>query len=400
MKSEIINILIFLFLTITFEFLFEEILFRKSIPFEKMLQTKFYFLIPFFKKVTKIGGVIGHAIVYMITFLTFPLIYIYNYSLMLIFTPYLTSITKIIHGDGRPFFEDNSLFKACSGGFGNPSGHSLCSTGCYLAFAKLFIDFYNFNSVKKILAYSCALIIIILINFSRLILGLHAIDQVLYGDIFGFLLYYLLFHVLHLNERDSKEFFQNFIDLKHTIKQGIFWILCFLTLIFCWNFFPLMDNNILIKYEQIIYKLCPNFPKYDLLTNEVIFEALTIFAYIGMYAGLFMLSSLCSEKYPDKYDEINYFNENNKNVFSKYILLSINIFPFILYWIIPTDAELKFFYSLKVAIPLLIFAFLSFGLNLYYYIKFGYANQDIYKNNKGLLNGENDENRYKNLGNE
>ena len=399
MKQEIINILIFLFLAITFEFLFEEILFRKSIPFEKMLQTNYKSLIPFFKKVTKIGGVIGHAIVYMITFLQFPLIYIYNYSLMLVYTPYLTSITKIIHGDGRPFFEDNSLFQACSGGFGNPSGHSLCSTGCYLAFAKLFIDYYNFKNIKKILIYSCAILVIIFINFSRLILGLHAIDQVIYGDIYGFLLYYLLFHVLHLNERDSKEFFENFLDVKYAIKQGVFWCLCFLTLIFCWNVFPLIDNSVLIKYEQIVYRLCPNFPKYDLLTNEIIFEALTIFAYLGMYAGLYMLSSLCSEKYPNKYDEINYFSKNNKNVFSKYILLGCNMFPFILFWIIPTDAELKFFYSLKVAIPLMVFTFLSFGFNLYYYIKFGYANQKIYSD-KGLLEGGDDENEYKNLENE
>ena len=394
MKRELINILIFLFLAISFEFLFEEILFRNSIPFEKMLQINFKTLIPFFKKVTKIGGVIGHAIVFMITFLQFPLIYIYNYSIMLMYTPYLTSITKLIHGDGRPFFEDNSLFQSCSGGFGNPSGHSLCSTGCYLAFAKLFIDYYNLKGGKKVGAYSCALLVIILINFSRLILGLHAIDQVIYGDIFGFLLYYLLFHVLHLNDRDAKEFFQNFIDVKHTIKELIFWTLCFATLIICWMIFPLMDVSVLNRYEEIVYRLCPNFPQYDLLTNECIFEALTIFAYLGMYAGLFMLSTLCSQKYPGKYEEINFFNKNNKNPFSKYILLGVNIFPFILYWIIPSDASLKFIYSLKVAIPLLVFAFLSFGLDMYYYIKFGYANQDIYENNKKSLE---DENIYNNL---
>lgn len=396
MKNQLIIVLVILFIAITFEFLFEEMLFNKSIIFIKFIQSKLQFSFNFFRTITYLGKESSLMILFSFAFLIFPLNYTYNFSLIFIYSLYITSVGKLINGDGRPFFVDNTLFQACSGGYGNPSGHCLRSSACYLAFSKLIIDFYKLDKIKTIITYSCSVIIILLINFSRIILGLHAIDQVIFGDLLGFILFYLVFQVLELNQRDTKEFLQSFTDVSHCISEGVFWFICFFAIIFFGHIFPLVDIRDLNRYEQIIFNLCPNVPKYNMLFHEGIFEALIIFADIGMYIGLFMLSYFCSANYPEKYEEINLFNQNNKLVYSKFILLVINLLPFYLYLFIPFDSQLGLNYALQLAVPYLVFSFLTFGLNLYYYIKFGYANQDIYnEDNKQIQQDQN--NYYRSL---
>ena len=158
MSKQFNIILIIIFIAITFEFLFEDILFQKSLYIEKQLQLKLNFSFNFFKTISKLGDVFGHSILFMLVFLSFPLMYIYSYALTQIFTLYLTSIIKLIHSDSRPYFEDNSLFQICCGDFGNPSGHSLSSTACYLALSKMIIDYNNINLSNSILVYTCSII--------------------------------------------------------------------------------------------------------------------------------------------------------------------------------------------------------------------------------------------------
>ena len=389
MNKQINIILIILFIAITFEFFFEDILFQKSLSIEKTLQTNLNFSIKFFKKISKLGDVLGHSVLFMIVYLSFPLNYIYTYAISQIFTLYLTSIIKLIHADGRPYFEDNSLFQTCNGDFGNPSGHSLSSMACYLGLSKMIIDYNKMSLSNSILVYICSIVCILIINFSRIILGAHSIDQVIYGDILGFLLYYLIFHNLYLHKRNTKEFFHNFIGATHCAKEGIFWFLCFVAIIITGLFFPLKSIEYLQRYENVIIRLCPNLPKYKMLINECIFNSLIIFEYLGMIIGLMLLGYLCNEKYPDKWDEINLFNKNNKVIYSKYLLLAISVSPLIIYGFIPQNSEMIIIYIFKVSVPLLFFAFLCFGLNLYLYIKFGFANQNIYNNESIIKNSNN-----------
>lgn len=90
-------------------------------------------------------------------------------------------VEKIGYSEPRPFwiFEDVKAFD-CSKSFGNPSGHSVRST----FFLLMSLDLITTYEIKGLLSKSMILfstIWIFIMGFSRVLLGAHSIDQVLYG---------------------------------------------------------------------------------------------------------------------------------------------------------------------------------------------------------------------------
>lgn len=112
---------------------------------------------------------------------------------------------KILYGDPRPYWLDNSIFIVCDGGYGNPSGHAYASTASYLTLAHILTD-YDFFKRKyfgiflRIFVYLLFAGLIIAICLSRVYLGVHAINQILHGALLGFAMYFLFIHVLKFIE--------------------------------------------------------------------------------------------------------------------------------------------------------------------------------------------------------
>ena len=101
---------------------------------------------------------------------------------------YLTDIIKLLYNDARPFWLNTILFQGkCETSYGNPSGHSLIAFYFYLSFAYYLCknNFMKYNKSIKIGIYITAFILSVLTAFSRLVLGVHSLDQVIYGSLFG-----------------------------------------------------------------------------------------------------------------------------------------------------------------------------------------------------------------------
>ena len=71
----------------------------------------------------------------------------------------------------------------CSVEYGSPSGHALFASGVFLM---LFFESSNgFSKAKYYIALICVMGMTVLICLDRLYLGLHTLDQVLYGFTLG-----------------------------------------------------------------------------------------------------------------------------------------------------------------------------------------------------------------------
>jgi len=105
---------------------------------------------------------------------------------------------KPIYGESRPFFDDITLgdmnIKDCSAEFGNPSAHSILAAQIPLIMMWFYLDTYRdyFNKNKfvknSLRAFTWSFIIGVI--YSRIYVGRHSFDQIIYGVLLGILLAY------------------------------------------------------------------------------------------------------------------------------------------------------------------------------------------------------------------
>lgn len=103
---------------------------------------------------------------------------------------YLLNLTKLSYHAARPFWVSQEIQALdCTGQFGNPSGHSMVTFGRPLL---LWLD-YQQNCNNGVFSYKLMKTIIFVISiafglsvgYSRLFLGVHSLDQVVFGYALG-----------------------------------------------------------------------------------------------------------------------------------------------------------------------------------------------------------------------
>ena len=386
------------------EFLVREFLFSISIPIIIFLQRNFYYFYPielFFSLFGMEKGIFLILIIsYNISNILIPLILL-SISLISI---YIGGILKIIYQNERPFFI-NSEIKVlnCEGGFGNPSNHSLLSTFFYLSLYEIYVNKNEkINEKQKNLIYFLTIIFIFSIVFSRMFLGVHTLNQILFGSLIGFFLYFFMFKIYKFN--------QNVLFIIYNFKQIVF-VIIFLIIFgfFNYYFFFNFDNKILYeKYNFMIEKNCPNFPIIKRLENEsfycIFVLSVLIFAVFGIYYEYYYIFSANVSKFikynfnNENENEINLLNNNVNNRWNKtnfnvsikrfFVILIVCGILLIPYFFISYDNNFFVVLVFKTLIPLYVIVFVLFS-----YMKkiTGYFNLN---NNSNNFSNEDDE--YKN----
>ena len=386
------------------EFLVRENLFSISIPIIIFLQRNFYYFYPielFFSLFGMEKGIFLILIIsYNISNILIPLILL-SISLISI---YIGGILKIIYQNERPFFI-NSEIKVlnCEGGFGNPSNHSLLSTFFYLSLYEIYVNKNEkINEKQKNLIYFLTIIFIFSIVFSRMFLGVHTLNQILFGSLIGFFLYFFMFKIYKFN--------QNVLFIIYNFKQIVF-VIIFLIIFgfFNYYFFFNFDNKILYeKYNFMIEKNCPNFPIIKRLENEsfycIFVLSVLIFAVFGIYYEYYYIFSANVSKFikynfnNENENEINLLNNNVNNRWNKtnfnvsikrfFVILIVCGILLIPYFFISYDNNFFVVLVFKTLIPLYVIVFVLFS-----YMKkiTGYFNLN---NNSNNFSNEDDE--YKN----
>ena len=415
-KIRNVFILIFSILVFLLEFFYRDILFKYSLNFEENWQKiSPEILIAFFRIITKIGGEYLMALPVFIVISFFSIVKTVIYITGFVFCLSFHSTLKMRYGSKRPFWENPNLYKGiCDGGFGNPSGHSVNTVYLYLALfiilkdTKYVNDRFHVQSILLIVSLLWTISIIL----SRLILGVHSVNQVIYGSTFGLVVVLNMFIVFRLHKMPVFFYKRLFKNIKYNII--ILSLLFLLTIIAIISKFIFNQDFNYEYYNKILNDTCDNLKEYRKFNYDALFGSLIIVGLIGLYFGQMFFWYLVKYNYK-KNDEvkeiknkdndntlceiqvtknenwmtqdgdtkedlivnelINHWNDNRifmsnqTNILKIFCVLLICSSPIILFILIGGENMLLIF-IFKFGVPFFLVFFLIFGPGFYYVIKF------------------------------
>ena len=403
LKNKIRNIFVFILLPIIIiisEIYYREKLYTFSLKFGIKMQ-KYYsnIFINFMKFITKFGCDYCCFIFFGIIFISFSLIHTFIYFIGLMLCIYIQSLMKMIYGNSRPFMDNNNLFQgSCDGGFGNPSGHSLISVFIYLTFFHYLIKLkcVSENKLLKFLLGILFSILTSLVFVSRFILGLHSINQIIFGAFIGIWIFLLTFMSFKLDHIPIVNYRNSFNNKKYIILITIFLLLLVYAPFYCFHKF---NRKVLcINLNEKLNYNCSNVKPYKRFNYEGIFGCLVIFALIGFYFGQIIFWIILDKYYKinlnkdnnDYYiiDELlNKWNKNKCLMFDRkenmYIFLKILfvcLSPFIFFFFINSYSPIIIL-LFKYGLSLLLISFLFFSFGLYWFFLIYLGNKEKILNN-------------------
>jgi membrane-associated phospholipid phosphatase len=341
-------------------------------------------LFSFNKFITSLGTMPFFIAIFFFIFLFFPLNRPYLFMSNLFHSYFWVNLLKIIYGDPRPYWTDSSIEHTCNGGFGNPSGHAFCSTSVFLTTALIITQYKYFNNrfFLKLFIYFIFISIIILIIISRLILGAHSINQLIYGTLLGFGCYYIHCHLFCLNKIRPISFFLLFKKWNLNIIFITKYFLMFTILIIIYLSTKKKYDIERKDYDPIVQDCKKS--EYRLYSEDGLFNALALTSLIGMHLGLIYFTNyIYKEKNNYTNKEIDIYNwsfDHSRKItlIYKIILLIIGALPLLLYFWIPSDTNIIVIFIFKVSIPFFTATFLIFGPCARVFLENRWARASIY----------------------
>ena len=386
-KIKIIFITIFFISTFTAEFFYRDPLFERAIPIAKAIQNKVSsFWVGFFQiytRSTKYDYVIIGIILYF-----FPINYSYTFFLELMIGEHVCNFIKLAYGNGRPYLQDKKeakdIFIDCSSSYGNPSGHSFRSSSTFLSVAQCIIDFFELGYLPSIFIYIFIGIVVLSINFSRVLLGVHSFDQVIFGDTLGFTNYFIIFQIIKPHKRDIDQFYNKFLDIKyHVISAIAFVVVLTYTSIGAYIFERENDPEIIELREKLKEK-CTFAKDNGILAYDSAYKSFFFMGYFGMICGITCLTFIVYRYFNSNYEALNnYYKNSNYNWYITYplklVFLLICYIPFCVTKYKPVEVDMILLYIFGSSVPIFLFGFMLFGPRYIFYILSKLANKELYK---------------------
>lgn len=386
-KSQLIKVIavaLYLICVICSELSYRETLFEKSLIIEENIQKKLSASGKgFFEFITNFGEVKVTLPLLAIVFVFFPLNKAFAFVSAYLYASYFTNLMQMIYHSPRPFWNNTNIKPSCNTAFGNPSGHSFTTFSIYFILFHYTTDFEYFKAktkgkVLKGLILLLYLLLMFCIITSRLVVGAHGINQVLYGSLMGIGLYFIIHHVMEYHSMTNEEFYNHLLSRNALIIYPLIYTVLTLITVFIY-LFDQIDQLAISELENKLLKLCTNKNRNHILYNDNFFQTLSLCGLIGSHCGLWLLYSLCVKKYTKERGII--INEWNKKssipcfairlpillISSTFILL--NFLESKILWI-------RFVFKAAASMALSLFGF--FGIGLYLCLILGKCNQDIY----------------------
>ena len=395
-KNFSINIIILLSLIvlIMLEFIYRRPLFTYSLTYEQNLQnslTKNAF--DFYKFISFLGNrfLIDLGLLFVLCY--YPLLKTITLCIGIIFVIYLHDVLKLLYGDPRPFWLNSILFKgSCETSYGNPSGHSLTSFFFFLSMSYYIcmLDTFKNNNMYRIIVYLIAIFLSGLVAFSRLALGVHALDQVLYGSALGIWMFVIFAYVFKIYDMPLSYYLRFYKEKKYSSIFMLFLTILFIIPIILYRSID-VDTDFK-KYEMVMKKKCPGKAIIKYYSHCCMAESLVILLLCGLYFGQYLFWYLIYKNNQSRNDNsyiisleesINHWNNYYKQITSSLgnlikviVLIFIILLPGVFYFIISYESSLKNIFIFKYGLPLFLISFLAFGPCLY-------ALMNILKEKKG-----------------
>jgi len=337
----------------------------------------------FWEVITVLGTQAVLLPMFFIIYIFKPLKCSYLFLSVLSLSVFIDNLMKNVYANPRPYMENPKIIiKHCDAGFGNPSGHSFSSSATYLAFWHIMTDikWFKVNIGTKIFRVMlCVLTILMIaaIMFSRFYLGVHSLNQLIYGSQLGFILYFFYFFYLDFHKYSHGEFFNLFYKLGSRIAHGVLFV-ALIVLNFGLYLFNTHDTT---NYNKIIEQYCPKIYLYRRFDNDAGINSLTIFAMIGAYVGLALILSWRNsiDREGERYEELDNWNSTNCKRFWIRLALTLILVAvsMSLFLIISGHSSIPLIIVFKIILSFLLAGLCLFGLIIYLSIKFKLAHENF-----------------------
>ena len=372
-KTKIIMIITYFLLVIITELFYRKPLQELSITFILFLQKKITNnkIIEIFLIIITNFGSEKVLIPIVLIFLFFnPLIYSYYLIFSLMTSTYIASLLKLIYSNYRPYWDNNNAILPivnCDMGYGNPSGHTLVSTVTYLGLWKLLQK----NRIKKrkwtsLTILFCMILMILSIIFTRIIGGVHNLNQILFGFLLGLGMYLIYYHLYKFYNKQPEMFFI-FIEENKKILNIIFIILYLISLP---TFFMVNDKENKEKFNDTIISKCGN-DKIPSIHKQYSYEGFKgtslMIGLIGILNGILYSKNKMEIQYAGKeYIIMEWHNLTFKNKIFRFTYIAIYTLPGLIFFLIPSCFPIVIIMLFKYTISFLLVGFLCFGPGMYY----------------------------------
>ena len=382
--TKIIFISVFTIIAIGVEFAYRHPLFDKSVDIAISIQNTFDFSIGFFQIYTWIGVIDAYFYIPLV-FLLFPISYSYTFFITSMLSTHFCNYAKLIYGEGRPYLltdKEEFLKTKAEKGYGNPSGHSFQSTIIFLGLSQILIDYFKLGKINCAILYAISAFLIYLINFSRVILGVHSINQVIFGDCLGFILYFIIYKIFQPHLKEPIIFFEKFVKAKFHIINSIFLVISFIYVIVGANICDKQKDYQELK-KKVIERLGINEDgQLTILTPNSIAKCLNIMAYIGANCGISILVQYTKTRLGSKFDKLNNYNRNTEKpwyicLLIRALALLISYLPYLAIIFRPKGLNVYVYYIVFNALPMFLLGFVIFGPNIILILSFKFGNKDI-----------------------
>lgn len=371
-------LIIYLIIAFGTEYFYRDKLYDISIKYiENIKQDGFFHYFYFFWSMVFLILIIIFGI--LITLLFYPISIFFSFLSIQIILSFIMCILKSVYSNPRPFWdiylknEKNETEKLlptpteCDGGFGNPSGHSLSAT-YILCLWNLFINSNYFKKIEgkkkifiKYFTLVLSIICILFITYSRVNRQIHSFNQIIFGAILGFAVFFTFCYILEINAINPKTFMENLNNYKYLLIPILFVLFAISAIL---GF--IRHNGKENEYFIILEKYC-GYKKEELFGNSTILLSPIIFIIIGSYIGLLLLRYKIKKNFPNK--ENAFYNWNTRG--QKFQIIKIAFLSFFLPFIFPISIifiNYKFI-ILKFILAIIfyfLYGFLSIGIFFYY----------------------------------
>lgn len=374
-KHKIILISLYFIFIIATERIYYQLLFNESlevIPKFQKASPKSY---NFWKFIAHLGGKPVLGGLYVVLFLFIPFNKCFIMFFLLIFTGFIDHLSKILYRQERPLWMNDKIDvhseHAC--GYGNPSGHALSSSCLYLSLWYMISDLLNnyfrirnklFYSIKYLI-FSIFLIIVFLIMTCRLYLGVHSLNQIIFGFLIGVGIFLLFLPIFKTYHNSPSEFLNQQYKFRYfTLGLITAGIITYYISYFC------RKNVEGVKELENWKKMCTDQKWSKLLIEASFMGSESIFIILGMFIGLYFVKYKIDKYYQKKEDIFNWHEGKFVPRLIRLLFLIIGFTPVgILFLLSLFNISYIVFY---IVTPILFFfgGFLTFGPCFYYGYKY------------------------------
>lgn len=308
----------------------------------------------------KIAEDVHWKVILAITYFCFPLIQSYSVTVVVLYSIVFSNLFKIWYS---PFF-----FWISFEGFPSyfRSDYAFISTSLYLSVYRLVrdTDYFRDRPCAKGWLFFFLCFFLGGMNLLNFYCRLNYFVQTIHDMSLGYVIYFVVFHIIELHLYDSRRFFDPHACKwrNRCFKIFNFWVfVAFLLAIFS-SYFEIKTS-----------------PKMTVFNHMAFNKSLCYFGIIGAYYGISWCIIGLINKYGDKHDEINNWFEGDLRLKTKKgSILFFAIGLHCLVFLIPKEHE-TLCSIFKIAIPFFTVFFVMYGLGIYVIVVTNLGNPEIYE---------------------